>query len=341
MSNTFEIKIWDPNNDEIVSQFLNVLCLAFNNKDIYTKESFLWTHRDNPAGSSIISYALDTKTDSVVAICPFWVCKMRMQDEEYFGTQAIDAVTHPDYQKLGLLKKLTSYSLDQSSESNAALFFTFPNHLSSSYRGFVKIGIKDQGSFYYLFKSVRNQLKIPYLLLMKRNELKFFYQTSKLQPESINLQIISDQLNHFINQRRKWPDVWSCDRSMEFYKWRFVDNPKHKYEVIRDDDFIAFIRRGYRSDLYEIKLSDLLFNINDKNNKHLIKKIIKIIKTEYSPDILSICLTKNHPYFKFFKNSRFVPAPFRTRHLSIDLPICPEHLRSKKMALSNIDVDVE
>ena len=104
MSNTFEIKIWDPNNDEIVSQFLNVLCLAFNNKDIFTKESFLWTHRDNPAGSSIISYALDKKIDSVVAICPFWVCKMRMQDEEYFGIQAIDAATHPNYQKLGLLK---------------------------------------------------------------------------------------------------------------------------------------------------------------------------------------------------------------------------------------------
>ena len=341
MSNPFEIKIWDPNDDEITSQFLDVLCLAYNTKDVFTKKSFLWTHRDNPAGSSIISYALDTKTDSVVAICPFWVCKMRMQDEEYFGTQAIDAATHPDYQKLGLLKKLTSYSLDQSSESNAALFFTFPNHLSSSYRGFVKIGIKDQGRFYYLFKSVRNQLKIPYLLLMKRNELKIFYQTSELQPESINLQIISDQLNHFINQRRKWPDVWSCDRSMEFYKWRFVDNPKHKYEVIRDDDFIVFIRRGFRSDLYEIKLSDVLFNINDKNNKHLIKKIIKIIKTEYSPDIISICLTKNHPYFKFFKNETFVPAPFRTRHLSKDLSLCPENLCSKKMAFSNIDVDVE
>ena len=341
MSNTFEIKIWDPNNDEIVSQFLNVLCLSFNNKDIFTKESFLWTHRDNPAGSSIISYALDKKIDSVVAICPFLVCKMRIQDEEYFGTQAVDVATHPDYQKLGLLKKLSSYSLDQSSRRNAVFFFTFPNHLSGSYRGFLKLGIKDQGRFYYLFKPVRNHLKIPYLLLKKRNELKIFNQTPKLQPESINLQIIGDQLNFFINQRRKWPDIWSCDRSAEFYKWRFVDHPKHKYEVIKNDDFIAFIRRGYRSDLYEIKLSDVLFNINDKNNKHLIKKIIKIIKTEYSPDIISICLTKNHPYFKFFKNSRFVPAPFRTRHLSIDLPICPEHLRSKKMALSNIDVDVE
>ena len=205
----------------------------------------------------------------------------------------------------------------------------------------MKLGIKDQGRFYYLFKPVRNHLKIPYLLLKNRNELKIFNQTPKLQPESINLQIIGDQLNFFINQRRKWLDIWSCDRSAEFYKWRFVDHPKHKYEVIKNDDFIAFIRRGYRSDLYEIKLSDLLFNINDKNNKHLIKKIIKIIKTEYSPDIISICLTKNHPYFKFFKNSRFVPVPFRTRHLSIDLPICPEHLRSKKMALSNIDVDVE
>lgn len=341
MSNTFEIKIWDPNNDEIVSQFLNVLCLAFNNKDIFTKESFLWTHRDNPAGHSIISYASDSKTDSVVAICPFWISKMRIHDEEYFGTQAVDVATHPDYQKLGLLKKLSSYSMDQSSRRNAVFFFTFPNHLSGSYRGFLKLGIKDQGRFYYLFKPVRNHLKIPYMLLKKRNELKIFNQTPKLQPESINLQIIGDQLNFFINQRRKWLDIWSCDRSAEFYKWRFVDHPKHKYEVIKNDDFIAFIRRGYRSDLYEIKLSDLLFNINDKNNKHLIKKIIKIIKTEYSPDIISICLTKNHPYFKFFKNSRFVPAPFRTRHLSIDLPICPEHLRSKKMALSNIDVDVE
>ena len=341
MSNTFEIKIWDPNNDEIVSQFLNVLCLAFNNKDIFTKESFLWTHRDNPAGHSIISYASDSKTDSVVAICPFWISKMRIHDEEYFGTQAVDVATHPDYQKLGLLKKLSSYSMDQSSRRNAVFFFTFPNHLSGSYRGFLKLGIKDQGRFYYLFKPVRNHLKIPYMLLKKRNELKIFNQTPKLQPESINLQIIGDQLNFFINQRRKWPDIWSCDRSAEFYKWRFVDHPKHKYEVIKNDDFIAFIRRGYRSDLYEIKLSDLLFNINDKNNKHIIKKIIKIIKTEYSPDIISICLTKNHPYFKFFKNSRFVPAPFRTRHLSIDLPICPEHLRSKKMALSNIDVDVE
>ena len=341
MSNPFEIKIWDPNDDEITSQFLDVLCLAYNTKDVFTKKSFLWTHRDNPAGSSIISYALDKKIDSVVAICPFLVCKMRIQDEEYFGTQAVDVATHPDYQKLGLLKKLSSYSMDQSSRRNAVFFFTFPNHLSGSYRGFLKLGIKDQGRFYYLFKPVRNHLKIPYLLLKKRNELKIFNQTPKLQPESINLQIIGDQLNFFINQRRKWPDIWSCDRSAEFYKWRFVDHPKHKYEVIKNDDFIAFIRRGYRSDLYEIKLSDLLFNINDKNNKHLIKKIIKIIKTEYSPDIISICLTKNHPYFKFFKNSRFVPAPFRTRHLSIDLPICPEHLRSKKMALSNIDVDVE
>jgi len=70
MSNTFEIKIWDPNNDEIVSQFLDVLCLAYNTKNVFTKKSFLWTHRDNPAGHSKISYASDSKTDSVVAICP-------------------------------------------------------------------------------------------------------------------------------------------------------------------------------------------------------------------------------------------------------------------------------
>ena len=341
MDDRFKIKIWDPKTDEVVSQFINVLCLAYNNNDLFTKEYFLWKHRDNPAGNSIISYAIDTKTGSVVAISPFWISKMRIQNNEYFGTQAVDAATHPEFQKLGLLKKLTNYSLDQSRKRNAAFFFTFPNHLSNSYRGFLKIGIKDRGGFYYLFKSVRNHLKIPYLLLNKRNELKIFNQTSKLQPESVNLNIFCDQLNDFINERRKWSEVWSCDRSLEYYKWRFVDHPNYKYEVINNDDFIAFIRRGYRYNLYEIKLSDLLFDSNDNDIKHLIRKIIQIIKAKYSPDVISICLTENHPYFKFFKNERFISAPFRARQLSIDLPFCPEIFRSKKMAFSNIDVDIE
>jgi len=88
-------------------------------------------------------------------------------------------------------------------------------------------------------------------------------------------------------------------------------------------------------------LSDLLFDSNDNDIKNLIRKIIKIIKAKYSPDVISICLTENHPYFKFFKNERFISAPFRARQLSIDLPFCPEIFRSKKMAFSNIDVDIE
>ena len=84
MDDRFKIKIWDPKTDEVVSQFINVLCLAYNNNDLFTKEYFLWKHRDNPAGNSIISYAIDTKTGSVVAISPFWISKMRIQNKEYW-----------------------------------------------------------------------------------------------------------------------------------------------------------------------------------------------------------------------------------------------------------------
>ena len=40
MSNPFEIKIWDPNDDEITSQFLDVLCLAYNTKMYLQKSLF-------------------------------------------------------------------------------------------------------------------------------------------------------------------------------------------------------------------------------------------------------------------------------------------------------------
>ena len=172
-----------------------------------------------------------------------------------------------------------------------------------------------------------------HLLLNKRNELKSFNQISTLQPEPVNINIFYDQLNDFISQRRKWSDVWLCDRSVEYFKWRFVDHPNYKYEAINNDDFIAFIRRGYRSNLYEIKLSDLLFDSNDSDIKNSIKKIIQIIKKKYSPDVISICLTENHPYFKYFKGERFITAPFRARYLSKYLPLCPEISRSKKNSI--------
>ncbi len=338
MDEQFEFRVWDPSDEAIVDQFVDVIKEAFGAERMDTskrKEQFLWYHKMNPMGTSIVTYAVDKESGLIAAIRPLWWGRAVYDGESYFFVQAVNASTRPRYQKLGLLRILTKMALEIASERKASFMYAFPNLGSGTYRGYTKLGAQDLGSFNYLVKPVRKRLRMLYLLLAHKDRLKRF----QTRTDNFEFSDLPSDLNEVLKIREKWRGIWYGGRDVDYYRWRIIVCPSWKYELVENDDIIAFIRRGIRGDLNEIQLSEMLFRVEGKQISRSIKRLCQMLKERYEPDLISIALTHWHPYYNDFRNSGFYRAPDRTRLLTLPLVGCPNELKDSPWALSSLDYD--
>ncbi len=339
MDDQFAICVWDTKSD-IVNEFCEVLKLSFNKEvDIsHVRDQFIWQHTQNPFGSSIVLYAVDVEKNVIASIQTFMVRKIVYNDFRIICYESGNSATSPDYRKQGLWSRLFNHGIQVMNDNNASFWYGFPNKIS--YPILLRIGATDYGKLNYLIKPTGNYFKLPYYYILKKNEMKNFVQ----DPKEMNKRFTSLEIDDNVLKTERdnnFKNLWYGERNSDYYNWRLFHSPMYTYENVEDDRCTAFIKRGYRSGLHEVKLVDVLFRVEDSLIRKAVKDLCRTIREFYKPDFISISLTIDHPYYEKFASEGFYRAPVTVKLVNYPLRGCPPGLEKKPFALSNLDFDVE
>jgi len=207
-----------------------------------TEEVWRYKHIDNPFGESLVLVA--EEEGEIVGVRAFMRWKWQKGDEVYSAFRAVDTATHPAHQGKGIFKKLTLKALEIGKERGDHFVFNTPN--SQSKPGYLKMGWEGVG-----------KLKVHLRLLFPAKNITVNHKVSG------NLNDCRELLNSFY-QRLKVTDRLYTPKDVAYIKWRYLNNPLQRYEVlIHKEYFIA----GYvkaRGKFSEFRLSEAIVSPGSK-----------------------------------------------------------------------------
>jgi hypothetical protein len=336
---TCDLRIWNSDDVQIVPQFLELLKATHQQSSALPKEIFLWKHRDNPIGSSIITYAVDIDSGKVVAMEALSPRRLFYNGQLYLGYESNDTSTHPDYGRRGLFTSLLKLAMEIANKKNASFLFGFPN--SNSMRGFLKNGWKDMKKIGVFLKPL-HPLRIGAAILTDRKRLRLFIANSRNQATANAAnQLLPEDLEEILKVRGSWGNLWAGYRDRPMLEWRFVRHPYHSYEIIRSEKWFAFALIGQRGILRECRIVEAFSRVAKSEMKQAIKGLLLQIRERFNPDVISTVFTMDHPYFDSFVRSGFYKAPSPIMSFNYPLSSCPSNLAEQPWAITGTDINVQ
>jgi hypothetical protein len=335
----FELCTWVPEDIQIIPEFLNVLDVAHQHPLTSHMDTFLWKHRDNPSGPSIITYAVDVDNGKVIAMEALSPRKLLFQGQVYMGYESNDTATHPDYWRRGLFTSLLKLGTDIAIQRNASFLYGFPN--LNSKQGFLKHNWRDTGAITVLVRPV-HLVKVGFAFLKGRKAIRDFISDMKKGAiTDIDDQLLPKDLEEYFKIRESWINLWTGYRDKPILKWRFLEHPVHCYRIISVEKGFAFVNLGNRGILRECKIVEAYFRANKNETRKTIKNLLLQIKERFNPDMISTILTLGHPYYDAFIKAGFYKAPSDIMFFNYPLSGCPENSMESPWAIGGTDIDTQ
>lgn len=235
--------------DEDISAILDVMRAALGEPPGLrrTPELFNWKHIHNPFGRSLILVAeVDGRIAGVRAFMR-WDLTTGNGDTVRCG-RAVDTATHPDFQGMGIFRKLTMAALDLAKEHGIDLIFNTPNEKSAP--GYLKMGWSEVG---WIGPMVR-----PRLGRVKGDD-------------SVTLDEVIPTATAFEPQalRRGSKVSLSTSRTPEYQEWRFGSHPTARYGWWANEATGVVVRPSVRRGRVELAAVDFGETINQATFRSL------------------------------------------------------------------------
>jgi hypothetical protein len=277
----------------------------------YNTEIFWrWRYIENPAANVAIYVARAANRDimAMQVVSAFPICIGGEKSEAFLFTAAI---THPDYRRLGLFRKLvTQISSNLTKEKpEIPLIFTFPNE--QSVRGFRRFNGWQQREILNLYIrpviSIGKQISINTVISnpseQQINGDVAFSQVAQISDTKNLLSTVP-----FLNQ-----NVF-IERSVDYLKWRYTSNPISKYLLYEAHSNQALV--GYivvKSIQYRSLNVGLIVDLIAKDDQVAGGLIKQVIKTATSSGIkmLGYLVSEYNPYHKTLAKCGFIKVPDR------------------------------
>lgn len=210
MKNEYKFSAIDFNCTNIIEKSLELLSNNFKASN-FSKKWWKWKYLKNPFGEALGFYA--EKNGEIVALRIFIPWIFSYKNKEFKAFQAVDTVTVPGHRKKGLFKELTLLSLKEI-EKYKAFVFNFPN--KNSCPGNLSLG--------WELKDVRKWF-------LTHTSIKAFFKKTKPHRFAIT-NFKEDNSSEFL----------STLQSIDFFKWRFEDNPLNNYFTFYNSskDFLIY-----------------------------------------------------------------------------------------------------
>lgn len=337
---SFDFRVWDPKDESVVSGFLEVLNSAFGKPKVSNKEVFLWKHKYNPFGPSIVVYAVEKDSNKVVSIRPFWAWSLVYNGKSYSAYQPCDTATMKEFRGLGLFQYSTKIAMMIAKEKGGNIFFNFPNSNSSA--GYLKLGWKDKGNVVVLVKPLHS-LKIAFTIFAStktRRSTMITNLRSGINIVSSNYNLL-DAVDMLLKERGSWKDLIFGYRDRSIIEWRVFRHPLVEYQIIHNDDALAFIALGMRGALTEARILELLISKKYIKKNKIIANLIKQIKDKYNVDFVSIIISKSHPHYENLKAIGFHRVISHINFYAHMCSGCNEEIGKAPWALIGFDIDTQ
>ena len=210
---------------------------------------FRWKHLENPAGASPMWLAVDPEQGTVVGFRTMLRWPFRTVDgAARRAVRAVDTATHPDHQRRGIFRALTTTAVEELTADGVDFVFNTPN--DNSRPGYLRMGWRDVGR-------IPTRVAVTGLGALPRIARARTAAEKWSQPCSLG-STIDDAIDDVVDLAAGTPAPRgiATDRTRDHLLWRYGFEPL-RYRVIRSDDAAAVVRLRRRGAALEGVLAEI------------------------------------------------------------------------------------
>lgn len=209
---------------------------------IFDKKHWLWKYKNNNAGfyPNWIKLAKGKKDDFIGGHYTVIPAMLKANGKVVLSSQSVDTMTHVTFRRQGVFTELANFCYEELIKDKSDVIFGYPN--DNSYPGFVK---KLDWKHIYTVHELGYILDVPKLVDYKfKNGMKnlaakiglgvFFnghrFLNKRKKDQSFNYeQIQIDDIDPIIVDSIISSNyTYYLDRSLDYFKWRYSNNPNDK-----------------------------------------------------------------------------------------------------------------
>lgn len=240
---------------------------------------FRWKHLDNPAGPSPMWVAVDGNEVAGFRTMLRW--RFRRDDTTIAAVRAVDTATHPDHQRRGAFRILTTAAVDELTAEGVGFVFNTPN--DNSRPGYLKMGWRELGRIPTRF-ALSSVAAIPRLARARTAATKWS------EPCSLGdtVEHAADELADLVALTPA-VDGLSTDRTVEHLRWRYGFEPL-RYRLIRHGESAAIVRVRLRGPAREAVIAEIF-----SPGRAASRSLLRHVRSGLDVDHLLTLATPPHP----------------------------------------------
>lgn len=311
---------------------INLHASVFN--ELTDLNYWVWKYKENPMGS--MRYVAEDKREGIVGHYGLLFQKIKIGDKIVTGSQAVDAMTHLNFQRQGMFVKLGREILHRA--GNEGIFFTFgfPNKAASP--GHKKVGWIEICEVPMLLKPLNiaaifgKHIKNTYFLKIGSNiastSLRLVRQGKKTQLEHLSVKSVTcfnERINEFWSKVAHNYRIIQV-RDKEFLNWRYVTNPHNQYTILiaeENETIVGYAVLG-KMTMHGIEggaIVDMLtYSDQGQISEFLISKAIEQFQKK-DMGYIACMMRRGSMYYRALKRHGFIVTPEKVRfilHLNSD-----------------------
>lgn len=253
-----------------------------------TPDLFAWKHLENPFGRSIMLVA--EAEGRVAGFRAFMRWRLTMIDgQELSCVRAVDTATHPDFQRRGIFRSLTTAGIEAATDDGVDLIFNTPNDKSGA--GYLSMGWSMVAPIGVMARPGSGLLRTGLLGSGER-------VWPEAQGHETGSAIAAGILDPLLSGHRKG---LRTSRSREYYEWRFASHPTAQYVVAGAEASAAVGRLNTRNGRLELVVSELA----GSDAPRAVGRLIRDFKPDYTVGWFSQGTTERRLGYR----SGLVPVP--------------------------------
>jgi GNAT superfamily N-acetyltransferase len=302
-------------------------------------ELFRWKHLEGPFGPSFMLVA--EHGDRLVGLRAFMRWRFAAHGRTVRAARAVDTATHPDYQGMGIFKRLTLELLDAVGDE-VDLVFNTPNAKSGP--GYLKMGWREVGRVPVAVR-VRRPLRLLGRgrgLLPRRAGRAAVAPPVAAEPAAAVLEH-GEQVAALLGREPASPSRLATPRDLDYLRWRYGAAPLLGYRAVaerHDGELagLAVFRVRPRGRLWESTVVEVLAGGDPRVAGRLLRRVAAAAPVDH----LTLHAPAGSPLSRPAARSGFLPTPAGIRLVAnprrADLRPDPTDLDAWALSLGDLEV---
>lgn len=315
-------RAYKPGDEKGILELVKAVWPQAVSDDRQWSEGWEWLYMCNPVEPARIWIA--EAGGRIVGLHSLHFMRMTVKGEIVKASQALDAMTHPDYRRQGICTTLERRVLKEAEETGAYLVLGFP--VPEIYRLHMKCGWRDVCAFNVMLKPLNwGRTLATFTRLSNERVLRAWTATAtrvtdlycRGRAPSKRGQLRISELSRFDERVN---DLWCrirdehgiiSVRDQEYLNWRYVDTPTQKYKIyaaVKGGQICGYVVLGSRreTDLAVGSVFDIVASLDDRDLLHgLVAKAVAHFR-EDRMDLVHSKMVASTVYRKAFSSNGFI-----------------------------------